>query len=100
MCRLSDWRQKGINTETLDWACCCLRKLSEKCHLEQDVVEYERELGLKVCQRTEDHEFIVGRHNHEFFDAPPALFFLFYVHAPVFWNKINCLRVLRVLSAL
>lgn len=45
--RLSDWLQKGTDNGRLDLACCCLSKLLDSYHLEQETEEYEQELALE-----------------------------------------------------
>lgn len=63
--RLSNWLQKGTNTGTLDFACCCLRQPFDSYYLVREFEEYDPELDLEVRQRTKNHRFIVGWHIRE-----------------------------------
>lgn len=57
---LSDWLQMGVDTGTLDLACCCLLRSFDSYYLSRDADEYDRELDPIVGQRTNEHGFFIG----------------------------------------
>lgn len=95
--RLSNWMQKGIDTGTLDMACCRLRKPFNIYSLVQNGEEYIW-LMMVMRQRAENRGLLVRWHYLEFFAVLPAMHLLFHASMSVFWNESESSRLSHVPS--